>query len=67
MVQAMDQRAIAAIEGAMEGTSDGSGSNRLSDGWCNQKQQKERWMVRGVDQGAIEGETDGSSDGSGSN
>jgi hypothetical protein len=30
MAQAMDQRAI---EGAMDGARDGSGSNRRSDGW----------------------------------
>ena len=35
MVQAMDQ---GAIEEAMDGASDGSGSNRRSDGWCK------RWI-----------------------
>ena len=55
MVRAMDQ---GAIEGAMGSVSDGSESNRKSDGWCEgqiRELQKERRMVQAMDQGAIEG------------
>jgi hypothetical protein len=55
LVQLMDQ---GAIEGAMSGASNGSGSTRRSDGWCKRCVREllmERWLVQAMDQGAIEG------------
>jgi hypothetical protein len=48
----MDQ---GAIERAMDGASDGSESNRRSDGWFKRwiREKKERWKVRAFDQGPI--------------
>jgi hypothetical protein len=55
MLRAMDQEAIF---GAMGGASNGSGSNKRSDGWfnrCIRELLMERWMVQAMDQEAIEG------------
>ena len=63
MVRAVDQ---GAIERATDDASDGSKSNRRSDGWCEwwtSEQYKERQIVRAVDHGALGGATDGASDG----
>jgi hypothetical protein len=67
LLQAIDQGAVKQriIEGAMDGVSSGSGSNRRSDG-CRERrireQKKERRMVQAKDQRAIGGATDGASD-----
>ena len=61
MGQAMDH---GAIERAMGGTSNGSESNRRSEGWYEQlmkKQEKERRMVQEMNQGSIEGAMEGAS------
>ena len=63
MAQMINQRTI---EGAMDVASDGSGSNRRIDTWFKRQtreQQKERWMMKVMDQGAMEGAMDGASDG----
>ena len=67
MLRAIDR---GAIEGAMGGTSDVSGSNSWSDGRCKRwirEYLKELWVVQAMDQGAIKGAMDDASDGSGSN
>ena len=55
MLKARDQ---GARNGAVDGPSEGSGSNGRIDGcykrWI-QKQWKDRWIVQALDQGAVEG------------
>ena len=65
-MQAIDQ---GAMEGAMDATSDGSGNNWRSDGWCIQptSEQLKQWRImQAIDHRAIEGAMDhGASDRSG--
>ena len=58
-VPPMDQEAV---EGAMDDTNDGLGSNRKSDGWY----QRWIWMAPTMDQEAVGGAMDDTNDGSGS-
>ncbi len=67
MVQSMERESI---EGAMDGASDRSKSNRRSDGSCKRwirEHLMERWMDQAMDEGAIDGAMSGSRHGSGSN
>ena len=81
MVPPVDQEAVEgaldqeAVKGTMDGTNDGSGSSRRSDGWYHRwirkqskerlirKQSKERWVVPTIDYEAVEGAMDGTIDG----